>query len=99
MNLNGFLARLRPTQQGSDPVRTWLLLFALALIMFAGIVGWNVWAFNTVVNGGTIGALTIDAPEAPSQTLLEDIQKVLTHRAGEREKYVSGDYRFSDPSQ
>ena len=50
-----FLKRFRSTTY-QDPVRDWLMLIMLSSILFVSIIVWNVWAFDTVANGGVIGA-------------------------------------------
>ncbi len=93
-----FLKRLR---QGThqDPMRDWLILLSLSAIALAGIIVWNVWAFDTVVGGGTIGPPATKAPEVFSRSSLEAIRTVFTNRAEEGAKYDTGVYRFADPSQ
>ncbi len=81
-----------------DPIRDWLMLLTLALIAFVGIVVWNVWAFDTVAGGGTIGAPTIKAPAAFNPAALESIRTIFANRAAEESKYMTGMYSFTDPS-
>ncbi len=38
-----------------DPERDWIMLLILSAIALTGIVVWNMWAFDTVANGGIIG--------------------------------------------
>jgi len=84
---------------GLDPVRDWLVMLMLSIIAFVGIVVWNIWAFDTVANGGAIGI----TPSAPQQlfnhTSLDAIHTVFEKRADEEAKYVTGVYRYADPSQ
>lgn len=68
------------------------------MIALAGIFIWNVWAFDTVANGGVIGTAT-STPQAFSQSSLNTIRSIFEDRAEERAKYETGTYRFSDPSQ
>ncbi len=82
-----------------NPERDWALLLGTAGFVLALIVAWNVWAFNTVVGGGTLGDAS-QAPGAPvASTSLEAIPALLAGRAAEDAKYVDGTYRFADPSQ
>jgi len=81
-----------------DPVRNWLVLLTLSTIALASIIVWNVWAFDTVANGGAIGTTNTKAPEVFSQASLETIRVIFENRANEEAKYVTGVYRFADPS-
>jgi len=82
-----------------DPVRDWLMVVTLSIIVFAGIIVWNVWAFDTVANGGAIGSATTSAPPVFDRTVLDNIHTIFTNRAAEETKYVTGVYRYADPSQ
>src|SRR4051812_29980467 len=82
-----------------DPVRDWLMLLTIGAIAFMSIVVWNVWAFDTVAQGGVIGAHATSTPSAFNQTSLDAIHAVFEKRATEESKYVTGVYRFNDPSQ
>lgn len=82
-----------------DPARDWLVLITLGAILFAGILAWNIAAFDTVASGGVIGSPFRVAPQAFSRSSLDEIQKVFTDRAAEEAKYQGGTYRFADPSQ
>ncbi len=73
-----------------------LIVSAVALV---GIVGWNVWAFETVANGGVIGTAAMSTVPAFSRSSLDAIHAVFESRAAEGDKYVSGAYHFADPSQ
>jgi hypothetical protein len=82
-----------------DPARDWLVLLTLGAIALAGIVVWNVWAFDTVAQGGVIGAPASSAPPAFSRASLDAIHAVFEKRSAEEAKYETGTYRYSDPSQ
>lgn len=82
-----------------NPVRDWLALLTVSIIALAGIFIWNVWAFDTVANGGVIGTSVISTPPVFSQSSLDTIRSVFANRAEEKAKYETGSYRFSDPSQ
>jgi hypothetical protein len=88
----GYGSRIHPT-------RDWLALLSFALIIFAGILVWNVWAFSTVVQGGVIGATASTTPPVFSQSSLDAIRSVFAQRSAEEAKYQTGVYRFADPSQ
>ena len=82
-----------------DPARDWLLLLAFSTIALAGIIVWNVRAFDTVANGGTIGKLTTTTAPLFSRSSLDTIHTIFTSRAAEEAKYMTGAYRYADPSQ
>lgn len=82
-----------------DPARDWLTLLSLAGIILAGSIVWNAWAFDTVANGGVIGTSATITPPVFSTSSLDAIHAVFEHRASEEAKYVSGAYRYADPSQ
>ncbi len=81
-----------------DPVRDWLVLLIVAALAFIGIVAWNIWAFDTVAGGGTIGSPAPVAPPAFSQSSLDTIRAIFASRAAEEAKYADGTYSFADPS-
>ncbi|MCR4333470.1 MAG: hypothetical protein NUV60_00390 [Patescibacteria group bacterium] len=83
---------------GVDPVRDWLLLLTVLAIALAGIIVWNIWAFDTVANGRSIGAPVPRTPPAFNASSLDTIRVIFTNRAAEEAKYETGVYRFADPS-
>lgn len=82
-----------------DPVRDWIGVVTVSVFVLIGIVVWNAWAFETIASGGTLGkvATTPSQPFTPSS--LPAIQSLFTERSEEEDKYVTGVYRFADPSQ
>ncbi len=82
-----------------DPARDWMVLLTLTLLMLIGIIVWNVWAFDTVANGGVIGARATSTPQTVDRSALDAIHGIFEKRAAEEAKYVTGVYRFADPSQ
>ncbi|MHB8660988.1 MAG: hypothetical protein ACYC75_03620 [Minisyncoccota bacterium] len=82
-----------------DPVRDWLMLLTISTIVLAGIIVWNAWAFNTVASGGVIGAPATAPSPVFSQSSLDAIQTIFASRAVEEQKYMTGAYRYADPSQ
>jgi hypothetical protein len=82
-----------------NPVRDWLALLIFSTIALIGIIVWNVWAFDTVANGGVIGTVATSTSPVFDQTSLDTIHTVFANRAAEESKYITGTYRFSDPSQ
>ncbi len=93
-----FLNRLRIFSR-IDPARDWIALIALACMAFGVGIVWNAWAFDTVANGGTIGTAPIEKAPIFDKSSLTTINEIFATRAQEEAKYVSGVYRFADPSQ
>ena len=81
-----------------DPERDWIMLLIASMIVFVGVIVWNVWAFDTVVNGGTIGSSVASSSPTFNQPSLDAIHSVFESRATEEAKYTSNEYRYSDPS-
>lgn len=92
-----FLKRLRPSAH-LDPVRDWLASITLSTIVLAGIIVWNVWAFDTIANGGDIGAAVPATPALFNRAPIETIHTIFANRADEEAKYVTGVYSYADPS-
>ena len=82
-----------------NPIRDWLFLVALSAILLAGIVVWNVWAFDAVAQGGIIGKPDTNAPSSINQSSVDQINTIFANRAAEENKYVNGAYQYTDPSQ
>ncbi len=97
-SLGSFLNRAK-TPAPRDPARDWIMLLTVATIAFAGIVVWNVWAFDTVANGGTVGASATSTPAIFDESSLGAIRAIFADRAVEEAKYVSGEYQYADPSR
>ena len=82
-----------------DPARDWIVLLTLSLIALAGIVVWNIWAFETIAAGGTLGGAATTTPAAFNREALDSIQNLFRTRAEDEAKYRTGVYRYDDPSQ
>ncbi len=82
-----------------DPVRDWLTLLIFSAIALMGIIVWNAWVFDTVVNGGAIGTTTVETQPIFNQSTLDSIRATFASRATEETKYITGAYTFVDPSQ
>ncbi|HVM59027.1 MAG TPA: hypothetical protein VMT80_01745 [Candidatus Paceibacterota bacterium] len=82
-----------------DPASGWFALLTLAGIAFAGLIVWNLWAFDRLAQGKTIGAAAASTTPVFSQATLDQIHEVFEARAAEEAKYRSGEYRYADPSQ
>ncbi|MHB0865578.1 MAG: hypothetical protein ACYC1Y_01605 [Minisyncoccota bacterium] len=97
-SLSSFIKRTRLSSR-IDPERDWLILITATLILLAGIVVWNAWAFDTVANGGSIGRPATSTPPVFNQASLDGIHAIFSARAAEEAKYASGEYQYVDPSQ
>ena len=93
-----FINRLR-TSAHIDPVRDWLIILTFFIFALIGIVVWNVWAFDTVARGGVIGTAVKSVEPVFNSASLDAIHSVFSKRATEEAKYVTGVYRYADPSQ
>lgn len=93
-----FLKHLRRISY-QDPTRDWLLLITLSLIALAGIIVWDVWAFDTVSGGGVIGAPVTKTSPVFDSSVLDAVHTLFESRAAEETKYITGTVRFIDPSQ
>ncbi len=96
--VTSFLRRLRRGAE-LDPVRDWLVVVTLSIILLLGIIVWNVWAFDTVANGGSLGAVAPSTTPVFDQASLDAVHTIFANRADEEAKYVTGVYRYVDPSQ
>lgn len=96
---SNFLLKLSGRRIRPDPARDWLALLTLSAIALAGIIVWNAWAFDTVANGGAIGASTTTASSVFNSASLNTIHVIFTNRAAEEAKYQTGVYNYTDPSQ
>ena len=89
----------RLSRRAPDPGRDWrILLIAFGVILIITI-GWNVWAFETVVDGGTLGDTHKIVAPVETTSALDTLPALLDTRAAEDSKYINGGYRFADPSQ
>lgn len=76
-----------------------MVLITLSTLTLLSIVVWSAWVFDTVAGGGTLSAPVSRSKSALDQSSLEAIRTVFDTRAGEKAKYVTGIYHFTDPSQ
>lgn len=97
-SLKSFFHRFRSGVH-QDPVRDWLILLTLSIFTFICIVVWNAWAFDTVAQGGAIGKTATSTLPVFNSSSIDTINTVFEKRAAEEAKYVTGVYRFTDPSQ
>ena len=82
-----------------DPERDWMGMLAIAVTVFAGIVVWNIWTFETAANGGVIGTATTSPATSFNRSSLDAVDAIFSNRSAEEAKYRTGVYRYSDPSQ
>lgn len=87
------------SQAESDPMRDWLMVLTFAAVALAGIVVWNMWAFDTIARGGSIGSVATSSPPVFNKSSLNIIHTVFEDRATEEARYRTGVYRYADPSQ
>lgn len=80
------------------PTRDWYVLLAVGTVLLIGIVGYNVWVFDKLASGQTLGTQTVSTPSLFNRSSLDAIQKVFSDRAAEEVKYTTGVYHFADPS-
>ncbi len=76
------------------PVRDWLVLLIVFVLLLLASVGWNLWLFNKVTKGEKIGDVTASQPVVIK---LDQVKRLFENRAAERARYT-GEYRFVDPS-
>lgn len=93
-----FIKRLRSAAH-PDPARDWFTLLTCSVVVLVGIIVWNAWAFDTIASGGTIGRVATTTPAVFSRSSLDTIHTIFANRAAEEAKYVTGVYRYADPSQ
>ena len=98
-NLIGSLLKRLRSMTRIDPSRDWLIMLVLSAFVLAGSIVWNVWTFNTVANGGSIGAPADKTSPIFSRSSLDAIRAIFAQRAAEEAKYETGVYQYTDPSQ
>ena len=78
------------------PMRDWLVLLALTLVLLLLSVGWNLLTFKKVTEGEPLdaGAAPLPLREAP----VGKVEALFEQRAIEAERYLT-EYRFVDPSR
>ncbi len=80
-------------------LRDWFTLLTISLVALTAIVAWNVWAFDTVSNGGVISVPAPASVPIFNQMSLDVIHGIFNARELEEQHYTSGAYHFTDPSQ
>ncbi len=86
-------------RSNGNPMRDWLGLLTCSAIALVGIVVWNMWAFDTISQGGVIGTPANSSPAVFSGSSLDTINTIFASRADEEAKYRTGVYNYADPSQ
>ena len=81
------------------PSRDWFALLGVGGVLLVGILVYNVWVFNQLASGNTLGAQVTSSPSVFNRSSLDAIQKVFSDRAAEETKYLNGTYHFTDPSR
>lgn len=82
-----------------NPARDWFAILGAFALGFAAVLAWNISAFDTVAEGGVLGGAATSTPPVFSQSSLDTIHTVFANRAAEEAKYVTGVYRYADPSR
>ncbi len=96
--LRSFFARFKKRSASLDPARDWLVLLIASMLALSCIIIWNAWAFGTVANGGVIGTAATSTKPVFDQASLDAVHAIFANRAAEQGKYVTGAYRYADPS-
>ena len=78
------------------PSRDWLVLVSVIFVCLLISVGWNLWTFNKVTQGGSVGTGT--APEQTGAPAFDGVTNLFEQRAAEEGRYRN-EYRFVDPSR
>ena len=79
------------------PLRDWLIMSAVASVLFFVGLGWNTWIFEQATSGELV-SLSVPAKTQVSTSAVETAHHVFETRAAERAHYLN-DYRFVDPSR
>jgi hypothetical protein len=82
-----------------DPVRDWFMVITAAAIALIAIIAWNIWTFDVVASGKSIGGPAPKAVPVFDPAALEAVKNTFEMRAQEEAKYLTGVYSFTDPSQ
>ena len=80
------------------PARDWFVLLGVWAALLIGVLLYNVWVFDRLASGNTLGTQIVTTPSIFSRSSLDAIQKVFSDRATEEVKYTTGVYHFTDPS-
>lgn len=96
--LTPFIQRIR-SKAHAEPLRDWVILSAITVVILAGVVTWNLWTFGAITGPSSIEELSADTRPALSPSALNTIQNIFEARAAEEARYETGVYSFSDPSQ
>ncbi len=81
---------------GVHPARDWSYLLLLAAILIAISIAWNMWLYQEVQEGATLGE---EVPATPVDIApIEAVRAVFEERKAEEQKYRT-EYRFVDPSR
>ncbi|MFZ1987881.1 MAG: hypothetical protein WAV21_02520 [Minisyncoccia bacterium] len=80
-----------------QPVRDWVVLLGVGLVLFLGSIAWNLWLFVRVSSGEEIGTPS-SAASGVNTDILQQAQEVFQARKVEEENYKNN-YHFVDPSK
>lgn len=96
--LTSLIQRTR-SKAHAEPLRDWIVLSAVTVVILAGVVAWNLWTFGAITGSSSPGEPAADTRPAFSPSSLNTIQDIFENRAAEEMRYETGVYSFSDPSQ
>lgn len=101
MNTHPILSSVRNIRRLSRPdtIRDWFIIMGGASLILIGIVAWNMWEFNTILNGGSLNAPAPSTAPSSVRPSLDSIHTLFENRAAEEAVYASSASRFTDPSQ
>lgn len=102
MNTRSILSSVKNIRRLSRPdiIRDWFIIMSGASLVLIGIVAWNMWEFNTILNGGTLNAPAANVASSSSvRPSLDSVHALFENRAAEEAVYTSSAVRFADPSQ
>jgi len=96
--LHSFIKKLRGGIR-PRPSRDWLIIVVLFGVALLIILVLSIVSFQNIVNGDKGSASVTTSPQVIDRAALDKIQKIFEKRAIEKEKYTTGDYSYTDPSQ
>lgn len=96
-----FLSRLRLPHLHArhNPARDWFLMCGVFVVMLIIIISWDVWTFKVVESGEISPSEVESSTPVLNRAAIDRVTKLFEERAVEEEKYKTGSYHFSDPSQ
>jgi hypothetical protein len=78
------------------PTRDWLVMLMVSAAFIVVSIGWNLWMFNKVTRGDSLGTET--AAPVEEGVRVDRVNAIFEKRATEEARYLS-EYHFVDPSR